>query len=385
MLNLKDRFRQKDVESEERIAEVFRFENKLAPYTIIDANYWVFGDIPELIPDDYFDDDPKIMTDIQTEKIIRHYDSFPEDSYIGFLMPWFGTGVLASAFGVDVVFQKKMDPAVAISTVKDVIELDALKTPDYEKSGLMPRVLKQLRYFKENCDLPIGVTDCQGPLTTALSIIGYDNFVYWMVDHPDKIHALMDLVTESLIGWVKYQKDIIGVSRESAPYIIGLKMAEGSGGVWIADDDCCMMGPELYAEFVKPYNEKVLAAFGGGGIHYCGRATQHIENYMNTAGLTCLHNLHQDDYESVTQMAKAAKDKGIVFYICDYVPGDDRLDGYYDDLFSGIGQTGLIVSSYIAPSIALIKGKYELKNREAHALAKRVDEMIRQKRKLYSI
>ena len=38
----------------------------------------------------------------------------------------------------------------------------------------MPRVLNTIRTMRQRTDLPVGVTDCQGPLTTALQIIGYD-------------------------------------------------------------------------------------------------------------------------------------------------------------------------------------------------------------------
>lgn len=32
----------------------------------------------------------------------------------------------------------------------------------------------------------------------------------------------------------------------------------------------------MYEEFVKPYDEKVLKAFGGGCMHFCGRADQWV-------------------------------------------------------------------------------------------------------------
>ena len=32
----------------------------------------------------------------------------------------------------------------------------------------------------------------------------------------------------------------------------------------------------MYEEFVKPYDEKVLKTFGGGSMHFCGRADQWV-------------------------------------------------------------------------------------------------------------
>lgn len=384
MLKLKEAYSKRDEASNALIKETFEFKNKVAPYIINDVNYWVFGDDAQNIPDGYFSEDPRVMFDQQISKIKRHYENYSDDCYISFLMPWFGTGVLASGFGTQVRFQNKMDPAVEMSAIKSVEEMDALRTPDPHKDGQMPRVLKQIEFFKANCDLPVGITDCQGPLTTALSIIGYENYIYWMMDYPDKIHSFMEKVSQALINWVKLQKEYIGDKAEDPGYIIGLKMPEGFGGVWIADDDAVIFNEALYREFVKPYNEKVLAAFGGGGIHFCGCATQHIENYKNTKGLTCLHNLHQDDFGSVTATAKAMQDSGKAFYICDYAPDDDRIEPYYDELFKNMDPHGLIVASYVAPAIALKHGKYEIKKRDSHLLGKMVETAMQEKRKIYS-
>lgn len=384
MIKLKEQFFEKDTISEAMIKEAFLFKNNVSPYIINDVNYWVFGEQEDNIPEGYFGDDPSIMFQQQITKITNHYKQYKNDCYSAFLMPWFGTGVLASAFGTQVRMFDKMDPAVEMSTIKNVEEMDNLTMPDLHNDGLLPRVLKQIEYFKANCDLPIGITDCQGPLTTALSIIGYENFIYWMADYPNKIHAFMEKVTQALIGWIKVQKECIGVSFERPGYIIGLKMPENFGGIWIADDDSVIFNPDLYREFVKPYNEKVLEAFGGGGIHYCGCSNQNIQNYVDTKGLTCLHNLHQDDYEHVSIAVKAMQDAGKAYYICDYVPDDNRIEHYFKELFKNIDSRGVIIASYVAPAIALKYGKYEIKHRDYLKLGKIVEKIILEKRKIIS-
>jgi hypothetical protein len=381
MINLKTGYAKKDAISEQKIKEAFRFENSEAPYVINDVNYWLFGDLPEIIPDEYCGEDPSIMFNQQILKIKRHYETYQNDCYSGFLMPWFGTGVLASGFGTEVRYLPKMDPAVEMSAMVDANEIDALVMPDPCKDGQMPRVLSAIDYFKENCDLPVGVTDCQGPLTTALSIVGYENFAYWIYDYPEKIHKLMDMCATALIDWVKVQKKHAGLGLEEPGYIIGAKMPQGSGGIWISDDDSVIFSEEIYKEFVVPYNEKVLLAFGGGGIHYCGNSTQNKKNYSGTQGLTCLHNFHMDDFCAVKQTRDEMLENGIPFYICDFAPSDKRLPGYYDDLFSKLDQKGLVVVSYIAPTIALSNGKYEAYERDQLALGKRVKQIIEEKQK----
>ena len=74
----------------------------------------------------------------------------------------------------------------------------------------MPRVLQFSRCLRASSFLPVGITDFQGPLTTANQLMGYDKLIYLMQDNPVAMHELMDKVTETLIRWVKKQKEVIG-------------------------------------------------------------------------------------------------------------------------------------------------------------------------------
>ena len=384
MIKLKETFRRKDETSEFLLKEAFLFNNKIAPYIIFDTCYWIYGESQDNIPEGFFGDDPDVMLQYNLKKIIRHYETYSDDCHIGFLMPWFGTGVLASAFGTQVRFVEGGEPTVEMSSIKNVEEMDGLVLPDCEKDGLMPRVLKQIKYFKENCDLQIGITDCQGPLDSALSIIGYENFIYWAVDYPDRFHAFMDKVTTALIDWIRVQKKYIGDPDTGPAFICGQKIPEGFGGIWFAEDDGGIFSPSVYAEFIKPYNERVLTAFGGGGIHYCGNSNQNLDNYANTKGLTCLHNVHMDDFDTVVIAAKKMQNAGKAFFIVDVAPTEDRLSGYYDELFKRVDQRGLIVVSFLQTMTALCDKKYEVRQRDPIKIGKAIEDLIVQKRKLYS-
>ena len=377
MIKLREKYLARDDGAKERLKSTFEFCNKGAAFVINDVNYWTFGELAQNIPEDYYGADPGPMLDYQLAKIERHYSFYNDDCYLAFLMPWYGTAVLASGFGHPVIRNYKQDPAADISKVESPEEIKKLRPPDPRKDGLMPQVLATLSYFREHCDLPVGVTDCQGPLTTALSIIGYDKYCYWMSDYPTLIHGLMDLVTESLIEWVTTQKRAAGIPMESEAYPIGVRLPDGFGGVWISDDDSVIMGPDLYREFVLPYNSRILKAFGGGAIHFCGNSNQHIDSYLHTEGLTAINNFTLDDPEAAARMKDALSAKGIVYMACDYVPNEQRLEPYYRELLDAMGdQTGLIVVSYVAPAVALEKGRYNECMRDQFTLGKKVREQI---------
>jgi hypothetical protein len=62
---------------------------------------------------------------------------------------------------------------------------------------------------------------------------------------------------------------------------------------------------------------------------------------------------------------------------CDFTPADQRLEDYYRELVKAMdGPEGLILASYIAPAIALDRGKYEAAHRDRNTLARRVSELM---------
>ncbi len=44
-----------------------------------------------------------------------------------------------------------------------------------------------------------------------------------------------------------------------------------NGGIRISEDSATLISPKQIDEFVIPYDQKALEAFGGGFIHFCGK------------------------------------------------------------------------------------------------------------------
>lgn len=222
-----------------KTADVFAFRDMHPPPFIVNsAMYWVLGLDPETFPHDYFDD-PEVMTAFQERAYYEQIRAI-EDDFVPYLMPWFGTVVLASAFGSRVEFPPKQDPAInpRYYPVKTVEDVKRLRIPDPEQDGLMPVVLKFLRHMRRSGTLPVGITDCQGPLTTANQLMGYDQLIYLMHDAPEAAHELLDKLTESLILWIRKQKEVIGEAineciGDQQIYLGQLALRRSHGGLWI--------------------------------------------------------------------------------------------------------------------------------------------------------
>jgi uroporphyrinogen-III decarboxylase len=357
-----------------KTADVFAFRKVAQPPFIVNAApYWAFGLDPESFPERYYDD-PAVMTQFQERNYYEQVLAV-DDDFVPYLMPWFGTAVTASALGCQVDFLVKMDPAVnpGVYPVQSPTDVKRLQIPNFERDGLMPRVLEFIRYMRANSFLPVGITDFQGPLTTANQLMGYDKLIYLMQDHPSAMHELMDKVTETLIGWVKKQKHLIGEALTEC--ISDQQVYTGRhAGVWFSDDDAVLMSPGTYKEFVVPYNSRILKAFGGGCLHYCGNATHQAGNFLATEGLLAINNYALHDLRGFRELKSKLEDR-IVLFVCDFTPLDHS--AYYHELLEGLSLSGLVIDSQFTPAVALIPGgKYEAVRRDPLVGRKKVFDYL---------
>jgi hypothetical protein len=326
------------------------------PIAVTGALYFLFGRPAETIPAGLFDD-PAVMLADQERRLYHHLCTV-DDDFVPYVMPWFGTVVAASAFGCRVGFPPGQDPAVDPSwyPVQTVDDIDRLRVPDPERDGLMPTVLRYLRHMKANSVLPVGITDFQGPLTTANQLMGYDKLIYLMYDEPEAAHRLMDAVTSGLIRWVRHQKEVLG---EPDGYCVGDQQVHigPHGGVWFSDDDAVLVNADLYREFVVPYNSRILTEFGGGFVHYCGNATHHADNFLATEGLRGLNVFALHNIASVQALQEKVAGR-LAILLCDFTPLD--YGSYIDQVAASLDWRGLAILSEYSPIVAMLpSGRYE--------------------------
>jgi uroporphyrinogen-III decarboxylase len=333
----------------EAIAAAYRHEPVERPPVLVgDVNYWITGEDPDLVPGDYFDVGAfASMLAFQEAKIAAHLARH-DDIYLPFVFPWYGTGVVPSALGCEILFQPKEEPAVAGAVITEPAQVGRLVPPDPERDGLMPRVLRAIDHFVAHAPWPVSFTDNQGPLNIALNLVGLERLMLWMYDEPVAVHELMDFCTTVLIDWVRLQKARAGGRAGVFPHTILLPSE--FGGVWISDDDCTIVSPALYHEFVVPYNSRVLSAFGGGSLHYCGSARHQLENFAATEGLVAINNWPMGDFAQVFEAQRILGDRAVIM-VCDYTPLET--EAYFRDLVDGLDPRGAIVATYPSPTDAL--------------------------------
>ena len=343
------------------------------PILVNTPGYFSFGSKDK--PLDYYTN-PASMLAYQSNGYETHLKRVNDD-YVPYFMPWFGTGVLASAFGakVRVPDDPSDDPAVLEPLIKTPADAARLRLPDPNRDGWMPRVLETIDYAVATGDLPVGLTDMQGPLDTLGQMCGQSQLYQWMYSQPAMIHQLMDLVTEAFIEWVKVQKHHIG---EPLEWSNGLQGAFSPGcAVWESDDDLVLVDPGLYREFVVPYISRIFKVFGSGSVHFCGSGVQHIASFKQIERLKVINNSPLGNFAAFTQLHKSLGGQ-VTIQIQDASAAEP--ESYYPQLFAEIDDfRGLMLVTFVMDNVGMDnQGGYIPVDWDPFEAANRIVKSVRQ-------
>ena len=229
----------------------------------------------------------------------------------------YGTSILASLFGAELfMMADEIDTlptswplAGGADAVKRLVDAGA---PDIH-GGLGAKVFEMGRRFvavrdkypKIGRHVHIYHPDLQGPMDICEVLWGSGIF-YELVDRPDLVKALLELVTETYIAFMKEWDSIIGFSNHHA---VHWEMLHG-GHIMLRDDSAMNLSPAMYDEFVKPYDQRLFDVLGGGAVHFCGRGDHYIESLGRTRGLSAV-NLSQPHLNDMEKIFRNTVDRGI--------------------------------------------------------------------------
>ncbi len=216
------------------------------------------------------------------------------DDFIPTIGTGAGTCAMATAFGC------KESVASGVYWVDPCItrmeEIDALTKPAVD-AGKLGWVLEQTRAYAACADehLPIRIMDFQSPFTTIEQMLGSDRFFLMPYDEPERLHTLMDVVTDYAIDFFTAQ--IAAAGPNVCTGIWPPLWYPRRAGIQMSDDNLVNVSPDVYEEFVVPYNSRIAEAFGGLFLHSCVISEQAIPAIAAITGLT---GINTDISSSVT-------------------------------------------------------------------------------------
>jgi hypothetical protein len=186
-----------------------------------------------------------------------------------------GIGILSSLFGARCRIINNNMPWVEHMELDEIRKAAGKGVPDLCQA-LGKRVLDTHHYYLEKlkeypkCFRCVRITqpDLQGPFDIAHLLIGNDVFLD-VVDYPDLVHELLDVVTETYIAFRKKVEPLLtDRAGDDAVYLHGCIFG---GKVLLKDDTAIInLSEEMYRSFSKAFNDRIFEGFGGGSMHYCG-------------------------------------------------------------------------------------------------------------------
>ncbi|MBM3702047.1 MAG: hypothetical protein FJW63_03475 [Actinobacteria bacterium] len=366
---------EKSKEKIKKAFNLFPFENiSDIPIALTTYTYWLDGKEKKNKPYDYFYDSD-VQLKHQIEGFTRHFENL-DDDYIPYLMPIMGTCILQSIYGCEVKRYKNRDLTVTGTCIKDKNDLDNLKIEgNFENYWMTGEILNRIKYFRNNSDFPVSITDPQSPLDMLAQMIGHVNFCYFLKDYPQAIKRGLEVLNQTLIKWIKKQKEFNGEAINECHGALNGVPPKGIG-VWVADDDSIWVNPDFYREMIVPLHSKLFSTFSAGILHYCGNSSQHIENFRKIDGLRgiCLNSM--GDLAMVRELQEKLGDQ-ICIILLDICPIESELDGFLKAIKKKLIPRGLIIQMIIPEAIGAKNGGYVFTHRDPIKTANKILKTLR--------
>jgi uroporphyrinogen decarboxylase len=119
----------------------------------------------------------------------------------------------------------------------------------------------------------------RGPVTFACSVYGPENLIFLILDRPDFAGRFRDLILKAILGRARVLDEEAGFTPQTAP----------RGWGW-ADDNCCLLNPELYEFFGYPILKGVFDVYspkpGQGRYQHSDSDMAHLLPILGRLGLT---------------------------------------------------------------------------------------------------
>jgi len=270
------------------VREMWAAYNAGTPYRTpiivgINSRYFMFNEAANpagLEFKEYFEN-PDVMFDAQLQYQRWSRFNVLQDQELGLPEKWtvsvdFQNFSEAALFGCPIEYMKGQVPDTlpAFADAPERIMEGGVPGPF---TGIMAKALSYYEHFQKRAaqetflGRPIAVhpfgawTD--GVFTVACNLFGPDVVCIMMMEEPDRLRALLDFVSATLIGRLKAWRQLCNVPDPDPNYSY-------------ADDSIALISNETYREFILPYHKQLCDTFGAGSaprsIHLCGDSTRHF-------------------------------------------------------------------------------------------------------------
>ena len=220
------------------------------------------------------------------QKLFRHHN-IPDDDV---LLPtiWLDPVRPAGAdrlWGVPLERLDSDDPAGAYTfrgALQDEADLAKLHYPRYEVAE--PATGQMVERARELVDdlLPVKLWNDElhpTPAEHLVKFLGWENYLLYFIEKPAFVHKVMDFLTEGFLAY-QHDREAKGAVDAESTWAFRVRYEElppeeppnrlSSCWLYVAAQTTGTISPKMFAEFVHPYNERVVGLFGKQRIYYHG-------------------------------------------------------------------------------------------------------------------
>ncbi len=221
----------------------------------------------------------------------------------------YGTGIIPTVFGAELFVMDEQLNTLQTARPLGAESMQALVEhgiPAME-SGLGTAVFAAgkrfaeiaIKYPKIGQYVHIYHPDMQGPMDLCEMLWGSDLFLD-LLDRPDLVHRVLELLTDTYIQFMRMWNDAVGVNGKN--WSAHWRMMQ-AGKIMIRTDSGMNLSPEMYEEFIRPYDQRLLNELGGGAVHFCGRGSHYIEHTckMDRMYAIAMSQPHLNEMETIYQ------------------------------------------------------------------------------------
>ena len=178
----------------------------------------------------------------------------------------FGASTIASMFGVPIRYDSEQWPTSEHFHLSDE-EMHRLRPVKPEQNPFFLSLMRQVEEIASMEGKVVGFINWQGVLNNAQRIRGQQLFLDMLTD-PELTMNLLECVTITMI--------------EAAKLLQQRQKQSGVNYSFFTVSNCLvnMLSPDLYHEFVLPFDQRIAGAFDAFGIHNCAwNASPYLDDY----------------------------------------------------------------------------------------------------------
>ncbi len=148
--------------------------------------------------------------------------------------------------------------------------------------------------------------DAQGPMDVCELLIGSQLFTL-VYDYPDDMHALLKRITDTYIRYLRAWFAIWPAPE--CGFTVHWTLLH-RGAVMLRDDSAMNFSPLMFDAFIRPYDQQVLNALGGGAIHFCGKGDHFVPAMAQMRNLYAI-NPSQPELNDMESIFRCTIDRGM--------------------------------------------------------------------------